>query len=67
MIIQKPISPNEWLYKDISANERWFTNEICRPDNSEPWLQCTGSERKKWEESHSQPEPEQEPNDTEAE
>lgn len=50
----------EWLYKNIDDNTRWFTDEICRPDNSEPWMECTDSERKKWEEDHPQPESETE-------
>ena len=59
-ITQRPTPPNEWLYNDISEKERWFTDEICRPVGSEPWLECTDAEKRKWEEDHPQPEPEPE-------
>jgi hypothetical protein len=57
-IIQRPTPPCEWLYKDISEEERWFSDEICRPIGSEPWLECTQAEREKWESEH-KPEPEE--------
>lgn len=60
-IIQRPTPPNEWLYKDISEEERWFTDEVCRPAGGEPWPECTQAEREKWEREHPQPEPEPEP------
>jgi len=49
---QIPTPPNDWLYKDISENERWFSDEICRPKDSEPWLECTNSEKEQWESEH---------------
>lgn len=64
----------EWLYKDIDDKTRWFTDEICRPDNSEPWMECYDESKQEWEEAHLQPESEteleseaEESNGTEAE
>lgn len=58
-IIQRPTPPNEWLYKDISENERWFSDEICRPVGSEPWMECTNAEKEQWESEHQPEEPEE--------
>lgn len=58
-IEQKPIPPNEWLYKDEGEN-RIFAKQISyRSDKGKPWLECTNEEKEQWEHDHPQPEPSQ--------
>lgn len=64
---QEPKNPDNWLYRDISENDRIFTKIVYLGINDTPWLECTNDEKEQWEEDHPQPEPDPEPNDTETE
>lgn len=57
-VIQKPQGVGMWLYRD--ENEiRIFSKEIARPQNTEPWAECTDAEKTEWEEAHKPIEPPQ--------
>lgn len=59
---QIPTQPNEWIYKDLSLNERCFWSRYTHSDESDPDLpECTNEEKEQWEREHPQPEPEPEP------
>jgi len=58
-IKQNPTPPNEWLYKDITENDRRFSPFVIRPENSQPWAECTNAEKEQWEADHPQPEPDE--------
>ena len=53
---QRPTPPNEWLYKDISENERLFVRVVTLPDGATLWEQCTNAEKEQWEAEHPAPE-----------
>lgn len=56
--IQRPTPPNEWLYEDRGADNRYFTTIVYLGKNAEPWAECTNEEKEQWEREHPQPEPE---------
>ena len=45
-MIQKPKEGFDWLYYDRPDGVREFGTEVCRPDDSEPWKDCTSAQRK---------------------
>lgn len=55
--IQRPTPPNEWLYEDRGANDRYFTTFVYLGKEEAEWLECTDEEKVKWEEAHKQEEP----------
>lgn len=56
--IQRVTNPDNWLYLDMSENDRVFRKEA-RLTASQPDLpECTNEEKEEWERQHPQPEPE---------
>ena len=55
---QEPSTPDNWLYRDFSENDRVFAKVVYLGINDTEWLECTDAEKRKWEEDHPQPEPE---------
>jgi len=61
-IIQRPVPPNTWLYRDDeSTGEMMFSDYIIRPGSTSPWNECTDEFKAQWELEHSQPQPEEQP------
>jgi hypothetical protein len=56
---QKVTKETNWLYKEISENERIFSRLISRSEDSIPWIECTNKEKLAWEEAHKPEEPEE--------
>ena len=57
---QVPSQPDNWLYLDLSEDDRAFSKVVYLGVNAEPWAECTNAEKEQWEEEH-KPEPEPEP------
>lgn len=54
---QKVTKETNWLYKEISENERIFSRLISRSEDSTPWIECTNKEKLAWEEAHKPEDP----------
>ena len=55
---QEPSTPDNWLYRDFSENDRVFAKVVYLGINDTEWPECTDQDKRKWEEDHPQPEPE---------
>lgn len=55
---QEPSTPDNWLYRDLSENDRVFAKVVYLGINDTEWPECTDQDKRKWEEDHPQPEPE---------
>ena len=58
---QVPSNPDNWLYRDMSEDDRIFAKLVYLGINDTEWPECTDKEKKDWEKEHPQPEPEPEP------
>ena len=47
---------DNWLFKEVSLNDRLYAKTVLLPDNADYWLECTNEEKVQWEREHSQPE-----------
>ena len=56
---QEPSTPDNWLYRDFSENDRVFAKVVYLGINDTGWPECTDADKRKWEEDHPQPEGEQ--------
>ena len=60
MKTQRPSTPENWLYRDIDEENRYFTKLVFMPDDAPDYPECTNEEKEQWEEEHHpQPEPEE--------
>ena len=57
---QEPSNPDNWLYRDMSEDDRIFTKLVYLGKNDTEWPECTDADKRKWEEDHPEPEPEPE-------
>ena len=55
--LQEPSNPNNWLYEEVSSNERNFALNVYLGKDAEPWHECTNAEKIAWEEAHRVAEP----------
>lgn len=58
-IKQIPTPPNEWLHNGAPDFTRSFHPFVIRPEDSQPWAQCTNAEKEQWEQEHPAPEPDE--------
>lgn len=55
---QTPSDPNNWLYRDMSEDDRIFSKLVYLGINDTEWPECTNEEKEQWEHDHPIPEPE---------
>ena len=58
---QVPSNPDNWLYRDMSEDDRIFAKLVYLGINDTEWPECTDTEKQDWEKEHPQPEPQPEP------
>ena len=54
---QEPKNPNNWLYRDLSENNRVFSKVVYLGKNDTEWDECTNEEKEAWEAAHPIEEP----------
>ena len=54
---QEPTTPDNWLYRDLSENNRVFSKVVYLGKNDTEWDECTNDEKLAWEAEHPVPEP----------
>lgn len=58
---QVPSTPDNWLYRDFSENDRVFTKVVYLGINDTEWPECSEAEKQDYESKHPESEPEPEP------
>ena len=54
---QEPKTPENWLYRDLSDDNRVFSKVVYLGKNDTEWDECTNEEKLQWEAEHPVPEP----------
>ena len=54
---QEPITPENWLYRDLSEDNRVFSKVVYLGKNDTEWDECTNEAKLQWEAEHPVPEP----------
>ena len=54
---QEPTTPDNWLYRDLSENNRVFSKVVYLGKNDTEWDECTNEEKEAWEAAHPIEEP----------
>lgn len=54
---QEPTTPDNWLYRDLSVNNRVFSKVVYLGKNDTEWEECTDEEKQAWEAAHPSEEP----------
>ena len=57
--IQTPTTPENWLYRDLSEDNRVFSKKVYLGKNDTEWDECTNEDKLQWEAEHPVPEPEE--------
>ena len=48
MKTQRPTTPDNWLYRDIDENNRYFTKLVFMADDAPDYPECTDAEKVTW-------------------
>ena len=49
---QTPKNPENWLYRDLSEENRVFSKKVYLGKNDTEWDECTDKEKEAWEAAH---------------
>ena len=55
--IQTPTTPENWLYRDLSEDNRVFSKKVYPGKNDTEWDECTNEDKEAWEAAHPIEEP----------
>lgn len=55
--IQTPTTPENWLYRDLSEENRVFSKKVYLGKNDTEWDECTNEDKLQWETEHPIEEP----------
>ena len=56
---QTPKNPDNWLFRDLSEDNRLFKKKVYLGKNDTEWDECTDEDKQAWEAEHPVPEPEE--------
>ena len=54
---QTPKNPDNWLFRDLSEDNRLFKKKVYLGKNDTEWEECTDEDKKAWEAAHPIEEP----------
>ena len=54
---QRPKNPDNWLFRDLSEDNRIFSKVVYLGKNDTEWDECTNKEKEAWEAAHPIEEP----------
>lgn len=54
---QKPKNPDNWLFRDLSEDNRLFKKKVYLGKNDTEWDECTNEDKLAWEAEHPVEEP----------
>lgn len=49
---QEPTTPDNWLYRDLSVDNRVFSKIVYLGKNDTEWDECTNEDKEAWEAAH---------------